>query len=97
LIIPIQPWPIVPLIELAHFYQAQVTDYYFITSIKEASERHQQRTGTARVPAVALYSTAARLIPPTYTEGFDTVYYVQIAEGSMLENPTWVIEEIKHE
>jgi predicted kinase len=84
----------VPLVEIAHTYQAKVAGYYFATPIKQAVERNQQRTGKARVPAVALYSTAARFIEPTYAEGFDTLYYVQIAEGSTLESPTWVIEEI---
>jgi|SRR5579883_1292067 predicted kinase len=85
-----------PLIEIAHSYQASVIGYYFVTSIKEAMERNQQREGKARIPPVAFYSTAAKLVAPTYAEGFDTLYYVRIAEGSTRAAPLWEIEEIQH-
>ncbi|HEX7737357.1 MAG TPA: ATP-binding protein [Ktedonobacteraceae bacterium] len=87
----------VPLIEIAHNYQARVTGYYFVASAQQALERNRQRTGKANIPAVAIYSTAAKLIPPTYAEGFDTLYYVHIAENSAATAPAWRIEEIAHE
>lgn len=87
----------VPLIEIAHSYQARVTSYYFVTTTQQALERNQQRAGKASVPAVAIYSTAAKLTPPTYAEGFDTIYYVHIAENSAATAPMWRIEEIAHD
>lgn len=81
------------LIDQAHAYHATTIGYYFSTSVSQALTRNQQRTGQARVPAVAIYSTATRLVLPTYGEGFDQIYYVHIAENSTLITPTWVIEE----
>ncbi|HEY3992073.1 MAG TPA: AAA family ATPase, partial [Ktedonobacteraceae bacterium] len=84
----------IPLVEIAHSYHAQVLGYYFITTTQLALARNQQRADKAIVPPVAIYSTAARLTPPTYAEGFDTIYYVQIAEDSKIAAPQWQIEEI---
>jgi|SRR5579875_2269367 predicted kinase len=86
----------VPLIEIARSYNATVAGYYFVTPVKQALERNQQREGKARVPPVAIYSTATRLIPPTYAEGFDKIYCVRIAEDSTKDIPAWKIEEIDH-
>lgn len=86
----------VPLIELARSYHAQITGYYFVTTTQKAIARNQQRSGKANVPPVAIYSTAARLTPPTYAEGLDKIYYVQIAENSSADAPRWQIEEVHH-
>ncbi len=86
----------VPLIEIAHGYHASVVGYYFAASVKQALARNQQREGQARVPPVAIYSTSARFVPPAYAEGFDALYYVQIAKDSILPVPAWTIEEIPH-
>jgi predicted kinase len=86
----------VPLIEIAHSYQTRAIGYYFVTSIQQAIQRNQQREGKARVPSVAIYSTATRLKPPDYAEGFDRIYSVQSAIDSTLTAPTWRIEEIHH-
>ncbi|MGH2482783.1 MAG: AAA family ATPase [Ktedonobacteraceae bacterium] len=83
-----------PLIELARAHQASITGYYFTASVKQALARNSQREGRARVPPVAIYSAAAKLVPPAYSEGFDRVYYVYIAENSTLTAPAWEIEEI---
>jgi predicted kinase len=92
------PTPLVraSLIEIAHNYGAIVIGYSFATSLKQAIERNQQREGAAKVPPVAIYSTAARLIQPTYAEGFDRLYYVQISANSTPTAPTWVVEEVEH-
>lgn len=86
----------VPLIEIAHSYQATVICYYFATDVKHALARNQQREGVARVPPVAIYSAAKRMAPPTFEEGFNKIYYVQIAEHSTQTAPLWVVEEIGH-
>jgi predicted kinase len=83
-----------PLITIASNYAASVYAYYFITSVKDALERNQQRSGLARVPPVALYSTAARLEPPTYAEGFEKIYHLRIAEQSTKEHPIWEQKEL---
>lgn len=87
----------VPLIEIAHQYGTTVIAYYFMTPLKQAIERNQQREEQSRIPVVALYSTAARLIPPTFEEGFDKIYYVQSPAHSTRTPPLWVVEELVHE
>lgn len=87
----------VPLITIAREYHASVICYYFVTPVSMAIKRNAQREGKARVPAVAIYSTAARLVPPAYAEGFDKIYYVRITEHSTSEKPEWEIEEMPHE
>jgi predicted kinase len=84
-----------PLIEIAHNYNASVSAYYFVTTPQQALQRNRQREGRANVPAVAIYSTMARLIAPTYAEGFDAIYYVYIAEDSSNFAFKWRIEEVQ--
>jgi predicted kinase len=86
----------IPLIEIIHSYHAPAVGYYFVSTTQQAMERNQQREGKAKVPPVAIYSTAARLTPPAYTEGFDKIYYVHIAEDSSIIAPKWRIEEVHH-
>jgi predicted kinase len=67
-----------PLIALGREYGARVIGYYFASHLKECLERNRQREGTACVPDVALYTTGRKLELPTYTEGFDQLYYVEL-------------------
>jgi hypothetical protein len=46
------------------------------------------------VPEKAIFITAHKLEPPSYAEGFDTLYYVRIEKDSTSENPVWEIEKI---
>ena len=41
--------------------------------VKTAVARNRQREGKARVPDVAIFTTAKKLRPPTFQEGFDEV------------------------
>ncbi len=64
----------------AHGYR--VIGYYFRSSIAECLGRNRERTGKARVPDAAIFSTHGRLELPSYEEGFDELYYVRIgADG----------------
>ncbi len=65
-----------PLIALGHLYNAQVIGYYFETQVKRSIERNNLRAGKERVPPVAIFTTLKKLVPPTYEEGFDQLYYV---------------------
>ncbi len=69
------PTPIVraPLIALGRKHGARVIAYFFDTPVKDAVARNRLRLGKARVPDVALYVTAKKLVPPTVAEGFDEV------------------------
>ena len=62
-----------PLIALGRAHGARVVAYYFETTVKDAVARNRLRDGKARVPDVALFVTARKMVPPTLAEGFDEV------------------------
>jgi hypothetical protein len=41
------------------------------------------------VPDVAIYATSKKLEPPSYAEGFDTLYDVRIADNGAFEVHEW--------
>jgi predicted kinase len=83
-----------PLIDLGRRYDATIIGYYFKADVSGSRRRNKQRTGKAQVPEQAIFITAHKLEPPTYAEGFDTLYYVRIGKDSTRENPAWEIEKI---
>jgi predicted kinase len=86
-----------PLIDIGRRYDATITGYYFQPHILSSRTRNKQREGKAQVPERAIFITAHKLEPPSYAEGFDTLYYVRIGKDSTSENPTWKIEKIPFE
>lgn len=62
-----------PLIALGRRHGARVIACYFPTAVKDAVARNRAREGKARVPDVAIFVTAKKLVPPTEEEGFDEV------------------------
>ena len=70
-----------PLIELGRLYGAKITGYYFESTVRQCIERNKQREGKARVPDVAIYATAKKMVRPSYAEGFDMLYEVSIGEN----------------
>ena len=72
------PTPVVraPLIAIAKKHQARVIGYYFEVPVKTAVARNRAREGKARVPDVAIFATAKKLVPPKFEEGFDEVHVV---------------------
>ena len=67
------------LVELGHGLGARVTGYFFEAGARECVERNRGRRGKARVPNVAIYATAKKLVPPSRSEGFDELFWVRIA------------------
>ena len=65
-----------PLIELARKHGAGVAAYVFEVPVKVAVARNRQREGKARVPDVAIFVTAKKLVPPQFEEGFDEIHVV---------------------
>jgi predicted kinase len=65
-----------PLVELGRRHGARVIACYFETNVKDSVARNRGREGKARVPDVAIFSTAKKLVPPTFKEGFDEVRIV---------------------
>jgi predicted kinase len=68
------------IIAIAREYGARVIGYYFTAATREAVGRNRGREGKQRVPDVAIFTTAKRMVPPTSEEGFDELYTVSIDE-----------------
>jgi predicted kinase len=62
-----------PLVAQGRLHGARVVAYYFDAVIKDAIERNRGREGKARVPDYVIYVTARKLVPPSFSEGFDEV------------------------
>jgi predicted kinase len=75
-----------PLIELGHRFGARIVGYHFESGVRECLARNSRREGKARVPDVAIFATAKRLVPPSREEGFDELYRVR-PDGRVFEVP----------
>lgn len=73
------------LINLGRMHGARIIGYYFESHVSICIKRNKQREGKARVPDVAIYATAKKLVSPTYAEGFDELYYVRLVDNSEYE------------
>jgi predicted kinase len=71
-----------PLIAEARRCGARVVGYLFPPDLPGCRRRNAAREGKARVPDVALYVAAKRLVPPTHAEGFDEVHEVTLVAPS---------------
>lgn len=65
-----------PLIALGKRYGARLVACYFETNVKDSVVRNRRREGKARVPDVAIFTTAKKLVPPAFSEGFDEVHVI---------------------
>jgi predicted kinase len=81
------------LIDVGRRYDATIIGYYFQPDVSSSRTRNLQRTGKAQVPEKAIFITAHKFEPPSYAEGFDTLYYVRIGKDSTSENTVWEIED----
>jgi len=80
------------LIQLGHEHQVEVIGYYFEAGVKECLERNREREGKKQVPDKVIYITAARLVRPTYAEGFDKLYVVKTGAEGSFQVRGWVEE-----
>ena len=88
------------LIQTAHSLGATVVGYYFESSLADCLSRNSQRTGRARVPDRALFTTIHKLERPTSGEGFAQLFYVRAlasAEGQPDSSPEFEIAEWREE
>lgn len=83
------------LIRLGRSYGAEITSYYFDSPVKDSLERNKQREGKARIPVVGIYATAKKLVPSSYSEGFDWLYRVRIVEN--VEHNGFEVSEVSYE
>ena len=73
------------IIDLAHEFAARVIGYYFTAATREAVGRNRGREGKQRVPDVAIFAAAKRMVVPTREEGFDELYRVSIRDDGAFD------------
>lgn len=73
-------------IKLAKENQAKVIGYYFQSKIEDAIARNNQRQGKAYIPEIAIKGTFNKLEIPSFEEGFDELYYVQMKDNGFIIN-----------
>jgi predicted kinase len=74
-----------PLIQLGRELGAKIVGYYFEATVRQCVGRNRRRKGKAQVPDVAIFATAKRLTPPSYSEGFDELFRVRLTDESTFE------------
>ncbi len=75
------------LVRLGRGHGAKILGYYFDSTVRECVERNRLRAGKAKVPDVAIFATAKKLVPPSYAEGFDELFRVRLAGSSFEVRP----------
>jgi predicted kinase len=76
-------------IELAHQAKFKVIGYYFQSKLEEALKRNSQREGKERIPEKGIRGTLAKLEIPSFSEGFDELFYVLINKDNSFSILEW--------
>ncbi len=58
----------------------EVVGYYFSSKVEDAIRRNDLRMGKEKISAVGIRSCARKLEMPTYNEGFDKLYFVELCD-----------------
>jgi predicted kinase len=66
-----------------------VIGYYFKSALQSAIERNDLRSGKARVPMKGIVATHRKLELPSYDEGFDELFYVEIGDDGTFIVKDW--------
>jgi predicted kinase len=69
--------------------RSSVIGYYFKSALQSAIERNDQRIGKARIPLKGIVATHRKLELPTYDEGFDRLFYVEIGDDGAFIVKEW--------
>jgi predicted kinase len=62
------------IVAIAREFGVRVVCYYLEVSTRQAVARNEGREGRARVPKVAIFTAAKRLVVPDASEGFDELH-----------------------
>ena len=65
------------IITIARELGARIVGYFLEVPIREAIARNERRAGRAKVPKVAIFTCAKRLVPPSLAEGFDELHTIR--------------------
>jgi predicted kinase len=71
-------------IEQAKKNKYKVIGYYFQSKIEDSIERNKNRIGKEYIPEVGIKGTFNKLEVPSYEEGFDELYYVELDNGKFI-------------
>ena len=75
------------IVAIAREFGARVVAHYIAATTREAVARNERREGRARVPKVAIFTCAKRLVPPSMDEGFDALHaWRASSEGGFVES-----------
>ncbi|MBW4663475.1 MAG: AAA family ATPase [Chroococcus sp. CMT-3BRIN-NPC107] len=66
------------LIEIGNSYNCKIIGYYFDLPLNLCLERNQQRIGKAKVPEIGIFATVKKLTRPSYSEGFDYLFDINL-------------------
>jgi predicted kinase len=77
-------------IQLARPAGYRIIGYYFQSSLKDALQRNQQRTGKAVIPVKGVVARYHAMQQPRYAEGFDELYAVDIDPQNRFNVSRWV-------
>jgi predicted kinase len=70
------------IITIAREFGARIVGIYVEASTREAIARNEGRSGRAKVPKVAIFTSAKRFVMPSPAEGFDELRAVRVtADG----------------
>ena len=72
------------VIAIARQHGARVVGIYIEATTREAVARNEQRPVGVKVPKVAIFTCAKRLVPPAMSEGFDELRHLRVqGDGSV--------------
>jgi predicted kinase len=60
----------------------RVVGYFLKTDLRDAITRNKQREGRQKVPVPAVVSTFKKMEQPTFEEGFDELFGVEVVAGN---------------
>ncbi|MBD0285672.1 MAG: AAA family ATPase [Flavisolibacter sp.] len=68
-------------IEAAKAHKFKIIGYYFHTEVRAAIARNGQRKDKERIPIAGIRGTYKKLELPSYEEGFDALYHVEMTDS----------------
>lgn len=70
----------------------QVIGYYFESKIADSIMRDRDRPPSQQIPEKGIRATHAKLVLPSYAEGFDKLYYVRLLPEGGFDVREWLDE-----
>jgi predicted kinase len=61
----------------------KVVGYFMQSKLQDCIARNELREGKAKIPRTAIANTSNKLEMPSYTEGFDELYFVSIVDDAI--------------